>query len=274
MPSGSHGGHHGSHRGGGSSFRGSSFRSGRSSSRRPARPMTLFFFGRHYYVPVEKASVIRGLYSLAFTILIFVAIFLVPLFSLKADIDKIKVDREYYIAMIENAEQDSDYLKTAKVTDKFYHEDFKKWYITYTIQTDDGQALNGYTFSVYTFDEVNQFVIGQEVPVAVNSKEVTLQTDSITMDYKDIPLESDGEFIQDSKQIKVLMTLSILGGTASVTIIVVATVLLFKRMKKNELEKTLAEDPSFKEEGVTRCKYCGSKVDSTDKSCKNCGAGL
>lgn len=274
MPSGSHGGHAGGHGGGGSSFGRGGFGGRGSSSKRPARPMTFFFFGRHYYVPVGKSSIIRSLYSFAFVVLIFVAIFMAPLFSLKSDIDKIKVDREYYISMIENAEQNSDFLKTAKVADKFYHEDFKKWYITYTIQTDDGKALEGYTFSVYTLSEVNQFVIGQEIPVAVNSKIVTQETDSITMDYKDIPLENDGEYIQSTKQIKLLTSLSIIGGSASVILITTATVLLFKRMKKNELEKTLEEDPNFKEEGVTRCKYCGSKVDSSDKSCKNCGAGL
>lgn len=275
MPSGSHGGSAGGHSSGGSSFGGHS-RSGtfvNSKGTRSPRPMV--FFGGRYYVPVKQSSVIRTLFLIGFFILFFAVMFLISSFSMKAEINKIKVDQKYYVAMIQNAEQDSDYLKSAIVTDKFYNEDYNKWYITYTLKTVNNEDLNGYTFSVYTLEEVNRFEIGQEIQVAVNSKIVTMQTDSIPLDYKDMPLEKDGQYVNAKTGFVCFVIISSVLGVISVALFVVGGILLAKKIQKNEQIKEKEENPNLSEqENIVRCKYCGSKLKESSVSCENCGAKL
>lgn len=278
MPSGSHGGSGGSHSSGGSSS-GGGFYSGGSSSgsgshggvSKSSRPINIRFFGRHYYISAHNSSKVSVFASVIFFCLIFLVISVVLLIDSNSQIKKIKVDREYYLNMIENAENDNDYLKVGYLTDKFYNEDCEKWYFTYEIPTDDGKILSGYTFSVYTFEEISEFAIGMHMDFAVNSKVVTIYTDSINMGYKDIPLENDGEFIsaRDMKNYSILF-ISIM--SALVVLFVVITIL---RIKKYAQKTAVTKgEPKNLNNGEIYCNYCGSKLNKNSNKCNNCGASV
>lgn len=106
MPSGSHGGGGGSHFSGGSSFGGGGFRGGSSGGGggRPRGPVR-FHIGHHYFIISEGRA---GFLSFL-TALMFMAIFLIVTLSITLGvndkaINKIKVDRAYYLDMIEYAE--------------------------------------------------------------------------------------------------------------------------------------------------------------------------
>lgn len=275
MPSGSHGGSGGSHSSGGASSGGSwgggSSRSGGGSSR-PPRPMNIWFFGRYYHISAGNSSkVTKFMPFIIFSLfLIFVAVVL--LLQVNSQIEKIKVDRTYYLDMIENALNDSDYIKDGVITDKFYNEDCKKWYFTYTIITNDGEELDGYTYSVYTREEINQFYIGQHLNFAVNSKIVTLNTDSINMEYKGIPLENDGEYIV-ALETKTATIVVICVFSALIALFIVLTILRIKKYsQKTAFDSSNAKNITNDED--TYCRYCGSRIRNGYDKCEHCGASL
>lgn len=273
MPSGSHGGGGGSHGGGfggGSHFGGGRRSSG--SSRRSPTPIRFWFFGHHYYVPAGKTSVIRGLFTAFFVLILFGLMATLGLVTANNQIDDIKVDRVRYLNMISRATSDPSFQRTGKITGTFRN-DSGKWYFTYSLETNDGQTLEGYTFSVYTLEEIDQFVVGDPVLLAVDSRIVTMQTDSIDMGYKDIPLENDGEYIgaQNSRRTALIVMVVCFG--ASVAVAVLACVKAKKSMQLNEQEKEQASSQSSSE-NVKRCKYCGSKQNPEDTNCPNCGASF
>lgn len=275
MPSGSHGGGGGSHGGGfggGSHFGGGHRGSG--SSRRGPTPLRIWFFGHRYYVPAEKTSALRGLVSVFVILLFFGIISTFMLVSANNQIEQIEVDHTYYVKMINYATTHPDFQKTGKITDKFYNSNCKKWYLTYSLETHDGRTLDGYTYSVYSDDEIDNFVIGDDILIAVNSSTVTMQTDSITMDYINIPIENDGEYIISQRARKTSLTLVVLFFGASVVVAAVFIVKTKKSMKLNELEKEQQASQIEHVQEVKRCKYCGSKQNPDDTKCPNCGASF
>lgn len=275
MPSGSHGGGAGGH-GGGFGGGGSHFGGGRGlsgPSRRSPTPIRIWFFGHHYYVPAEKTNALRGLVSVFVILLFFGIISTFMLVSANNQIEQIEVDHTYYVKMINYATTHPDFQKTGKITDKFYNSNCKKWYLTYSLETHDGRTLDGYTYSVYSDDEIDNFVIGDDILLAVNSSTVTMQTDSITMDYINIPIENDGEYIISQRARKTSLTLIVLFFGASVVVAVLTFIKAKKSMKLNELEKENASSPA-QNESVKRCKYCGSKQNPDDTKCPNCGASF
>ena len=278
MPSGSHGGSGGSHFGGGGASSGGGWSGGSSGgwssgSSRPPRPMNIWFFGRHYHISAGNSSKVSAF--VPYIIICIFALFMSVLFlvSGNSQIEKIQVDRAYYLDMIENAENDSDYLKYGVVKDKFYEEDCKKWYFTYEIPTDDGGTLPGHTFYVYTMEEVNQYHIGDTLAFAVNSKIVTEDTDSVNMGYKDIPLENDGEYI-NARNMKAW---SIVFICIASTLIVSLIVLTIKRIKKYAEKSAFAEKNdknTTTDDEYTYCRYCGSRIRKEYDKCEHCGASV
>ena len=273
MPSGSHSGSGGSHFGGGSSsgshFGGGSRLGGGSVN---ARPIIFIHHGRRYSVRGGAQSAVSLMFVLCiFAIFtIFFGVIMIP--TANSQIKKIEADYTYYQAMIDYAEEHNAYLVTGKVTGKFYNEDCDKWYITYSIEIDEYTDLEGYTFSVYTFDEVSRFEINEYIAIAVDSVPITLDTDSIPMDYKDMPLTRDGEYV-DAKQDK----------TAGVIVIVVASIVLVglisgivviiikKKQLVTDTNPTTNTSTNTAKE-PTRCSYCGAILGENDKSCPTCGA--
>lgn len=276
MPSGSHGGGGGgSHHGGGFGGGGGHFGHGRPTGGivfRP-RPIRIWFFGHHYYVPADKTSKLRGLFTAFVVLLIFGFVAMFSMFNAKSQINIIQDDHDYYCNLVRYAILHPDFQKTGTITGRFENRNCRKWYLTYSLQTDNGQTLEGYSYSIYSNEEIFEFEIGDEIQLAVDAKIVTLSTDSINMDYLDIPIESDGEYVLANGLKKTSMILMIVLFCSSAASLVTGILRTKKEMKLNELEKEKAS-PSFVEDNAKRCPYCGSKQSPEDNKCPNCGASF
>ena len=282
MPSGSHGGHIG---GGGS--RGGGFRGGGGSHigggggfrRGPSRPLVFLFFGRRYYIPVQQSNSIRAVFMLAFVLFVFALCFIAPICITNQEMGNLKVQQEYYIDMIENAERNPEYKRLGVITDKFYYEEYGKWYVTYSLPTDSGENLDGYTFCVYDSTEIRAFVIGDPIYLAVNSRVVTKDTDSITFDYKDISIKRDGRYINANKRKFFFIVLEGIVDCGLVASVIAGTVMIIKKAKLSnsgiDSDSSDASGQSVSSAAPSkRCKYCGSSLNSSVSKCPNCGATL
>ena len=134
----------------------------------------------------------------------------------------------------------------------------------------DGQIWNQGVMEifpkVYSYDEINNFIIGQKIEVAVVTPNSPF-TDSIPMDYYEMPLENDAEYINYQKSIRlhIILTLSF---TAGAVLLFVLAVKLHKREKLSAME----ESSSTTSTKSNICSYCGGKLSDTATSCPNCGA--
>ncbi|MBQ3047706.1 MAG: hypothetical protein IJD48_01680 [Clostridia bacterium] len=290
MPSGSHGGSSGSHRSGGSSGGGSFGGGSRGGSNgfggsySSSRPMYIGWHSKRYYIPAKKASSIRTLFSVSFALLFFALAIITVLVSNNKYINKIKTDREYYIQMIDYAIENPEYQKVGWITDRFYNRDCDKWYITYALRTKTGETLHGYTFSVYTIDDISkkEFQVRQSIVLAVNNKDVDMFTDSINMGYKDIPLEADGEYLKYIEANKITIAVECVLGACIVVLVAIA-ISLIKKNAQDEgnlgeitsnttmLGEAVATTQQVKKSKKT-CIYCGCFVSEEDKQCPSCGA--
>jgi hypothetical protein len=277
MPSGSHGGSSGSHGGGGSRSGGgsSSFRGG-SSGRSANRPIVLRLGRTRYVVPPRFASII----SILTWVLLFMAFSLIAcvceLNEQKQFIQLIEVDYRYYNQMILKAENFEEYRRIGQVTDHFYNEDCGKWYFTYRIAIEDNygvviedEYLSGYTYSIFTFDEINKYQIGKDIQIAINTDTVKNTTDSIPILCKEFPIEADGEYIQAQSTCEFFVVIISVMVTACVGIIVSMVYIILKKNKKQILDKNgIYIDVSEK----PHCEYCGGILKEEDTQCKSCGA--
>ena len=168
-----------------------------------------------------------------------------------------------------------------KVKDKFYNQSAGKWYVTYVFKTTDGSEwVEGYTYSVYDNTEAYAFVIGQNIELAVNSNPITTDTDSIPTDYKNMPLEKDGEYTNTKKSISGSRIGYVLCFAGTIGLIVLAVRLEIKAKKDEKLEKDAERQfeldrDAAKEKAKTHfCPYCGSKMPADIHTCPNCGANL
>ena len=283
MPSGSHGGSMGSHSSGGASFGGSSISGGgvgsARSSRANRRPFRMHF-GTRVYVFGGKTNL--------FISLIVIALFFVLLTSFgasgeKSVIKKIKVDYTYYHQMIANAEQDSSYLKEGIITDLFYNDQVDKWYYTYEIERGSGLPLEGYTYSVYTNEEISTKKIGSVIKIAVNNNKVTLQTDSIPIEFKYINYVDDGEYIDAMKDLKVLNAFKIVSWVVVAALVAGMIIYMVKTKKREDIEaeeiktrekeKHELEKKKIEKDLDWRCDYCGKLNSANESKCDACGAG-
>lgn len=311
MPSGSHGGSRGSHRSGGARSSGMSFSSSfsrSSSSRRvsssrnssrssntrgfwhaptssswhaPTRRPFRIHFGSRVYVFGNKVSL--------FIPFILIALFFIFMTSSMVSynesyIKNIKVDYVYYHQMIATAEANPEYVKNATVTDKFYNEDALKWYFTYKVDIlNSSMDLEGYTYSVYTSNQIAQISSGDSIKVAVNEANVGLLTDSIPMDFKNFDYKDDGEYIQSKKALDKAKTMNFAAWLAEIAFVVGLITYLVKTKKKEdqealetkvrEEEKHELEKKALAQDLEWRCEYCGKLNDSDKQKCQNCGAG-
>ena len=304
MPSGSHMTSGGSHfNGGGASHRGSSSNSN-GSVRIRSHPMFIWIGrGRRVQVPA-KYGFLSALIPFFFVVMFFLFCIGGIIFSSSgSQIQKIEVDRNYYLSMIDYAEEHPEFVVQGTVTGVFYNEAREKWFFRYEIPyTSAYGTLEGETFCVYSTEEIGQIHKNDVIQIAVDSLPVTEDTDSIPMDYKDIPLESDGEFLQAQGSRKISIGLLCGGGGAFVLIAVLAAVLFVKT--KAEYNKNVANaqknaDPSpaisqmenhFGEKKTKskkeanfddpfakdyfKCPNCGADVTADQKFCSICGTKL
>lgn len=270
MPSGSHSSGGGSHFGGGSHSSGGSHFGGGSSQSNSSKSVNIRIGGRSYIVPGKASS-----FSVLIIVFVLLAVFSGMMFlgasGAESDIKIIKNDYVYYQDMIAKTKTNPDLIKEAEITGKFYNEDCDKWYIEYEIISDIN--LPGHTFSVYSYEEISNFDIGQIIQVAVDSETVKITTDSIPMDYENMPIEKDGEYIELTKE---KTTLKIIGFVLIGVDVFVLIGAIYSRKKQKSLSNTQDQQSTIQDENVDKkdtpfsCSYCGAIING-DK-CSNCGA--
>ena len=283
MPSGSggRGGGGGSHFGGGGGHGGSHGGGHGSGGGRANRPISFAFFGRRYYVPTGKSNLIRVLLlACVFTLFLFV-IKVGDYSDLKKDVRTIVNDRNRYISMIDNAKANPTFTATGRIINISYNSSAGKYYFDYSIDTIDGWALTGYTYSVYSKDDISKFHVGQTLTFAVDSVPVTRSTDSINFGYEDIPLSADGEYAHKTQDLRQARMFMVFSGVTSAIIFIAAACIFIKFIKtaKDQIEnvgKTPDQNERFSDKKPTarRCEYCGSVISDGSDKCPNCGASI
>ena len=282
MPSGSHSGGHGgggSHFGGGGSSGGShgggSF-GGRNRGYRNGR--TVYYFGRGY----NRCYMYGGAYT-AFSLLRAIGIFMlvigvVILFTLSgynSQLKNIKADYLYYQDMISDAEEhlangDDSYFVDGVVISKFKNSGCDKWYITYYFLDKDGKRVEGYTYSIYTWEQVKDMDNGDIIKLAVDSKPITQDTDSVNVDYKDTSLMDDGEYAKIVRHKKNTRNASIILISIAVGLIAISIIVRVKASKKVLNDDQDSDQSSGN--GYRRCACCDRYLEPGETICKDCGA--
>lgn len=285
MPSGSHGGGGGGSHGGGGGHGGggSHFGGGHGGGYRYRGPMRMRWGRTHYVIPMGASRCISFLFVLL--VFAFFGIFVssVLMTSSKSYLRKIEQDYIYYQDMVSYAKTHTDHQIEGTVITKYYKESYKKWYVTYYFPTPEGK-VEGYTFSVYTFDDVKDIRAGDKILLAVDGLPLNKNTDSVPMDYGDMPIEKDGEYQTFKSQKKgsttaLIVCVSVAGGIILISILTA----LLKKVKVQEHPTSTTTRPVYHptEEHSTAqtsstatrtyCQYCGAEMSSAETKCKRCG---
>lgn len=286
MPSGSHGGggggSHGGFSGGGGSHGGFSssgesfgFRNG--GVFRPRGPRTVIFFGGPRIMTSARqmlSSILIGLVAMMF---LFLCVVGVQLSECNKQIEMIKEEQQYYFKMIKDAENNPDELQiNGEVTSIYYKTEYNKYYYEYRFYDNKGNKYDGYTFSVYTLDNVPSK--GDIVKLAIDDKKIDDNTDSIPMDYINFSLEDDGEYVAIKAEKKthttVLIVTCVLVVGALVGIFLVYATAKRKKEEEIESEKRLEQEKQETENKKKYCQYCGTKLKPDDRNCPHCGAKI
>lgn len=195
--------------------------------------------------------------------------------------DTIIADRNYYLEMIEYAEENPEYQKEAKITNVVYNLSCKKYYIKYIIpytEVINGSVFNhslwGYTYSIYSKEDITNFSRGDKIMVACNSSVVTGYTDSITMDYKDYPLSADGEYLNEQKSKKTFTVLICVFSGIMVGGVVLMIIFIKKNTYAFETPQTAKNLELYEKNKYRKCSYCGSSLTAGKIKCHNCGASV
>lgn len=229
MPSGSCGGGGGSHGGGGGG--GSHFGNSGVSSR-PSTPMRFRRHGVYYVIPAGPAGAIRSNLMIIGFFFVFILMFAFAITMSAIQISTVKKDNAKYIAMIEYALEHEERIREGEITGIHYNEDAGKYYFTYKIRLDDDtdDLDNGYTYSVYSNSEINQFRVGDKLDFAIDKDVVDYTTDSINLGYKDIPIENDGEYANAKRSLIIISCLAF----AFIIVIVMLSVSTVKKYKNSK----------------------------------------
>ena len=290
MPSGMHGGGGGgSHFGGGGASGGHHYSSGGGYHGGGGFhwffPATFMLFGRRHHISSERQPLF-SLVSFFLIITIFAAIISGLLWWSSGDkIETIKVDYEYYQDMIEHAENNPQYVKEAIVVSHMYNENCGKWYYTYQIEKDeidgfgDSGYLSGYTYSIYTRQEILDIPVDTIVQVAVDSETVRKTTDSVPLDHKNIPLERIGEYAESTQTFKISKIVCIVSISGLIILIVLLIVMVAKSRENEEVPAdTIPSQQAPRERETTpslaKCPYCGARLGKNDIHCPDCGASI
>ena len=266
MPSGSHGGSRGSHSSGGARSGGSSYGSRGSSSRNYKR--VFIIGGVAYGLPAVWNTRYNRLSTLVSLFAFFLFISIMVIVAGTSSIDNIKVDYMYYDDMIAQAETDNRYIVEGVITDKSLGEG-GKWFFDYVFPADDGWNVPGYTYSIYTYEEIKNFSIGETILLATNSINTTWETDSIPLVCKGVSYEQDGSYAE-------ALTLRNCGigftctFAAGIVLVIVGQILIVKKHKTLSPQEEKSLSAFTKKTRV--CSYCGSALADSDMRCRSCGA--
>lgn len=196
--------------------------------------------------------------------------------SYKDDMKLIKEEHSYYCSVIDYAEANTDYLIDGVIMGKVLNTDCNKYYIRYYFTSYSGKRIENTTFSIYTKEQADAFISGATIKLAVDSLPLTLQTDSINVDYKNSKLTDDGEYVKAEKKFKTFTTVSVSIGVVSVIILITGIVVRAKatnRKGEDEYEEqssTPSTTPTQEFNTQKFCCYCGGRINSSIY-CPYCG---
>lgn len=287
MPSGFGGGSSGGSHGGG--HFGGSHNSGRSSwgSNQPHRHgprvniSPIFFWGglnrrvndpdssdsytqptNFRYRLLTVLSVILGLALFAF---IFVGIISI------CNISTCKEDYSMYQKMCKHAMDNESFCIQAEVVSHNYNPKYKKWYFNYQM-TNGTKSYMGYTFCLYTEEEIKEYEIGGTINVAIDSLFLNATTDSIPLDYYQMDINRDGEYIYYKNLLTIFGILVVVDIVALITVNVFASKML-KKYNENKFNADLDTNSSNQvSDSAAYCDYCNSKLPPNTTTCPHCGA--
>lgn len=274
MPTGHGGGHFsggGHSSGGGGHFEGGSI-GGRRRAIRLGRPVFIYTFGnRNYYIGEKRQSLLSSISLFIFIAIIILITKVSNYYEAKDKVEIIESDFITYNAIIDDAELDSNKIVTGKYVGR--EPKYGKWCIKYKFNY-NGNEYDGYSFYVYTEEEVKVFATQENIQIAVGNVNSVGQPDSIEITFDGKTLEDDGEYVYYSSRIGSQMTWiivlsSTIGGLLISTIVISLT--SFKKYDKIEEEnRTMVLE---QDKNARYCAYCGSKMKEDATSCPYCGAG-
>ena len=303
MPSGRSGG---GHFGGGSrSFSGGHFGGSRSSSSHSGghfggsrsfggsrahipsmrwRPHTTVIFGRPVYFGAGRAKAV-SLLSILISIAIVATVMLgLGWYSQEEDLKVIREDYAYYQSMAQYAADNDAYQTTGEVYDFEQYELGGKCCIFYRFDTYAGNTVEGSSFYVYNIEDV-EYMLDNGVTLAISSKNtnITMSTDSIPLDYKDMALHEDAEYLDYAEQRDTMRLATIAVGVGVVVMILIsaAVSVTAKKATKEQIEETAQaksgtqnnqQNKTETPAGAWRCVYCNTLNDSSKGQCDGCGA--
>lgn len=280
MPSGSHSTSGGSHSSGGSSFGGhGSSGSGSSGSSRPIMPRRVYFGHSYVILSSGKQSLSSFLIVFAIFALLFCAMFGFGIAGTNKAIKKIKEDQAYYFNMIDYARENPEYLTTGTVTDYFYNEDAGKYYITYTFELADGNFMrpDGQSYCVYTLSQASDLLHAGTIELALNVKKsvANLDTDSIPTDYREMPLDDDGEYVHNKSNKKTFIIGVVVTAFIVVASVVGVVVIVATSPKEGSATQTTSQNTTMQNTQTSNhwvCAYCGNRQTNDKSKCDQCGA--
>lgn len=235
--------------------------------------------GQTKYQKVRRYERISSLCSILLIFAVFALIFSFITFKSSAllSVDTIKADYKHYHEMIETAKRNPDTLITQGTITKIDKlDDLDKWYFEYSIT--DGRFVydDYYIYSVFSDEQIDEYSVGDKIPVAIDESPIRMTTDSIPVVFEQFEYTEDGEYHIAKKNDNLYKTIITIASIVAVGSIVVAIIF---SIKKNKLSDTLYQyltknESSTSKKKILRCKYCGSITHDANSSCKNCGASV
>ena len=273
------GGRGGGPGGGGRSHFSSSMSSGgrshSSSSRSSSRSSHIGIGHRHYHgggihigffhgrpLTAGGALVFLGFFLLMITIMLGIGIG-----TTNNTMKIIKTDYNNYQSMIEMAMENDDYKRYATITGK-YQSTNDKWYYVYEL---DYPNYDYETFAIYSKEEIDNYKVGQQIPIAVENIHIDIYTATIPFDYYGTDIKDDAEYISASKTRTILILIAVATGLGGVGLIVLGI-----KKSKNKKAESATENgaPAPAPKTHTNCKYCGCRVSVHENNCPKCGAQI
>jgi len=287
------GGTGGSHFGGSTSPRGASGR-GSSSSRMGhsgprGRTGVYIGIGGHYHRPhhgPHYGGAPTPGWAICIVLAIFIAFFSIPFFIMSSScnysIKIIEDDFFYYQNIVSYAKQNPENIVEATITGVYMNTEADKWYIEYNLIEDDSLfSREGLyirtTYSMYSDEEIVKYRAGNKISVAVDRMPITVNTDSMSMDFLNYTIEDDGEYQQLIKQrmtYKIIASAILIGSGVLVVLGIVFAVKSSKQTEEDKESDTQLNSEASNSKKANYCPYCGCKAEEGRKKCEHCGANI
>lgn len=278
MPSGSHRSSPGSHS--------TRSYSSRSTGNNNTSVVPIFMMNRYYRIngstnspeqeELRKHPLIR-LFSTIFSIMI-IALFaaIIAKVSFVMRVQAIKNDYDYYQHMCSWSAEHPNWKGTAIVTGK--EKKYDKWLITYKIiDPTTNFTLDGYSFAIYDDEQIEQIQINDEIEVAMNSFDLSIDTDSVPMDYYQVPITQDADYLHHTKINSSVTVILVIVAIVTVGIGITNGILTnkyLKNMRVASLDSSYTPVSENNNLQVVYCDYCHSKLPPNSTKCEHCGASI